>query len=61
MANQTKNTTSTTNSTKNTGDWDTPYKKGGGLTWNEAEQTWENTKETWQDLEAISWSNQSKN
>ena len=61
MANETKNTTSFSEETKNTTSFDTPYKSGGGQTWDDMTQTWEDTPETWEDLEEITWSNETKN
>jgi len=62
MSNQTKNTASVTNQSKNTGSWDTPYKKRPtkGLTWDKATQTWENTPETFEEVTQADWSNQTK-
>lgn len=60
-SNQTKNSSSFSNQSKNSATWDTPYKSGGGLIWNEATQTWDNTPETWDQVGLQSWSNQTKN
>ena len=63
MSNQTKNSDTVTNSSKNSASWDTPYKRSPskGLTWKKAEQTWENTPETFEEVEQADWSNQDKN
>ena len=60
MSNQTKNSAASTNSSKNTGSWETPYKNGGGLTWREDKKTWEDTEEAWEDVEEATHTNQTK-